>query len=176
MNELLINLAGPLRDWFLALGAGGLVLWTVLKILVIAVPVIVAVAFFLVFDLGVLVLNFYTSFRIAEDAVMINLSGRQRMLSQRTAKSVFQVEEAVRTDQDPKPALAELRQPAGEAEDEPGRDVERPEELLDHPRPGALERSEIADLGACGHRRAASVRNSPAAAASPRATCAAGRW
>ncbi len=72
--------------------------------------IIVAVAFFLVFDLGVLVLNFYTSFRIAEDAVMINLSGRQRMLSQRTAKSVFQVEEAVRTDQDPKPALAELRQ------------------------------------------------------------------
>ncbi|GAB2507344.1 NADH-quinone oxidoreductase subunit NuoH [Pseudoxanthomonas sangjuensis] len=50
MNELLINLAGPLRDWFLALGAGGLVLWTVLKILVIAVPVIVAVAFYVVWE------------------------------------------------------------------------------------------------------------------------------
>jgi len=71
--------------------------------------IVVAVAFFLVFDLGVLVLNFYTSFRIAEDAVMINLSGRQRMLSQRTAKAVFQVEEAVRAEHNPEPALKELR-------------------------------------------------------------------
>jgi two-component system chemotaxis sensor kinase CheA len=43
--------------------------------------IIIAVALFLLFDLGVLVLNFYTSFQIAQDAVGINLSGRQRMLS-----------------------------------------------------------------------------------------------
>jgi two-component system chemotaxis sensor kinase CheA len=52
------------------------------------------VAFFLLFDLGVLVLNFYTSFQIAQDAVGINLSGRQRMLSQRTAKAMLAVETA----------------------------------------------------------------------------------
>ncbi len=56
--------------------------------------IIVAVGFFLLFDLGVLVLNFYTSFQIAQDAVGINLSGRQRMLSQRTAKAMLAVEAA----------------------------------------------------------------------------------
>ncbi|HYW57565.1 MAG TPA: type IV pili methyl-accepting chemotaxis transducer N-terminal domain-containing protein [Polaromonas sp.] len=55
---------------------------------------IIAVGFFLLFDLGVLVLNFYTSFQIAEDAVGINLAGRQRMLSQRTAKALLSVEAA----------------------------------------------------------------------------------
>ncbi len=56
--------------------------------------IVVAVAFFLLFDLGVLVLNFYTSFQIAEDAVGINLAGRQRMLSQRTAKALLSVQAA----------------------------------------------------------------------------------
>ena len=56
--------------------------------------IIIAVGFFLLFDLGVLILNFYTSFQIAEDAVGINLSGRQRMLSQRTAKALLAVETA----------------------------------------------------------------------------------
>ncbi len=56
--------------------------------------IIIAVGFFLLFDLGVLILNFYTSFQIAEDAVGVNLSGRQRMLSQRTAKALLSVEAA----------------------------------------------------------------------------------
>jgi two-component system chemotaxis sensor kinase CheA len=56
--------------------------------------IIIAVALFLLFDLGVLVLNFYTSFQIAQDAVGINLAGRQRMLSQRTAKALLGVETA----------------------------------------------------------------------------------
>ena len=56
--------------------------------------IIIAVALFLLFDLGVLVLNFYTSFQITEDAVGVNLSGRQRMLSQRTAKALLSVEAA----------------------------------------------------------------------------------
>ncbi|MFT4257885.1 MAG: NADH-quinone oxidoreductase subunit NuoH [Pseudoxanthomonas sp.] len=50
MNELLLQLIGPLRDWFIGLGAGGLVLWTVLKILVIAMPVIICVAFYVVWE------------------------------------------------------------------------------------------------------------------------------
>ena len=48
--------------------------------------IIIAVAFFLLFDLGVLVLNFYTSFKIDQDTVAINLSGRQRYVSQRVAR------------------------------------------------------------------------------------------
>lgn len=56
--------------------------------------IIIAVGFFLLFDLGVLVLNFYTSFQIGQDAVGINLSGRQRMLSQRTAKALFSFDAA----------------------------------------------------------------------------------
>ncbi len=56
--------------------------------------IILAVALFLLLDLGVLVLNFYTSFQIAKDAVSVNLSGRQRMLTQRTAKALLTVEAA----------------------------------------------------------------------------------
>jgi signal transduction histidine kinase len=56
--------------------------------------IIIAVGFFLLFDLGVLILNFYTSFQIAEDALGVNLSGRQRMLSQRTAKALLSVDVA----------------------------------------------------------------------------------
>ena len=56
--------------------------------------IIFAVAFFLVFDMAVLVLNFYTSFQISEDAVGINLAGRQRMLSQRMAKAILGADSA----------------------------------------------------------------------------------
>ena len=50
MNELLINAVGPMREWFFGLGNFGIVLWLVLKILVVAVPVIVAVAFYVVWE------------------------------------------------------------------------------------------------------------------------------
>lgn len=48
-----------------------------------------AVALFLLFDLAVLVLNFYISFQISADAMAINLAGRQRMLSQRMTKELL---------------------------------------------------------------------------------------
>jgi two-component system, chemotaxis family, sensor kinase CheA len=57
--------------------------------------IIIAVGFFLLFDLAVLVLNFYVSFQIAEDAVSINLAGRQRMLTQRLSKALYASELAV---------------------------------------------------------------------------------
>lgn len=57
--------------------------------------ILIAVAFFLLFDLAVLVLNFYVSFQIAEDATSINLAGRQRMLTQRLSKSLFASELAL---------------------------------------------------------------------------------
>ncbi|MGB1111306.1 MAG: type IV pili methyl-accepting chemotaxis transducer N-terminal domain-containing protein, partial [Gammaproteobacteria bacterium] len=54
--------------------------------------IIISVALFLVFDMGVLVLNFFISAQIAEDAVAVNLAGRQRMLSQRTMKTLLLTE------------------------------------------------------------------------------------
>ena len=44
------QLFDPLRDWLLSLGDIGAVLWIVLKILAIAVPVIIAVAFYVVWE------------------------------------------------------------------------------------------------------------------------------
>lgn len=54
--------------------------------------IVLAVAFFLVFDLAVLVLNFYISYQISASAVSINLAGRQRMLSQRMTKALLTAE------------------------------------------------------------------------------------
>lgn len=51
-----------------------------------------AVALFLACDLGVLALNLAVSSRIAADAQAINLAGRQRMLSQRIAKTLFELQ------------------------------------------------------------------------------------
>lgn len=70
--------------------------------------IIVSIALFLVFDLGVLVLNFYISAEIRDDAVAVNLAGRQRMLSQRTVKTLLQVRNAVDNGQDASTAIAEL--------------------------------------------------------------------
>jgi len=71
--------------------------------------IIFAVAFFLLFDLGVLVLNFYTSFQIAEDALGVNLSGRQRMLSQRMTKALLAVDGARTRGQPADKDLEELK-------------------------------------------------------------------
>jgi two-component system chemotaxis sensor kinase CheA len=72
--------------------------------------IIIAVAFFLLFDLGVLVLNFYTSFKIDQDTVAINLAGRQRYVSQRIARTLLELDAARAAGQTYKPeTLAELR-------------------------------------------------------------------
>jgi two-component system chemotaxis sensor kinase CheA len=72
--------------------------------------IIIAVALFLIFDLGVLVLNFYTSFQIDQDTVAINLAGRQRYVSQRIARTLLELDAARATGQPYKrETLAELR-------------------------------------------------------------------
>ena len=72
--------------------------------------IIIAVAFFLLFDLGVLVLNFYTSFQIDQDTVAINLAGRQRYVSQRIARTLLELDAARAAGQAyRKDTLAELR-------------------------------------------------------------------
>ena len=48
---------------------------------------ILAIAAFVVLDLGVLAFNFQIARQVESDAVAINLAGRQRMLSQRVAKA-----------------------------------------------------------------------------------------
>jgi HPt (histidine-containing phosphotransfer) domain-containing protein len=70
--------------------------------------IVLAVAFFLVFDLAVLVLNFYISYQISESAVSINLAGRQRMLSQRMTKAVLIAQSDSRDDLPTEKTLAEL--------------------------------------------------------------------
>ena len=56
-----------------------------------------AITLFVVLDLGVLILNYYLSLRFQEDAISINLAGRQRMLSQRITKSLLVSLEASKT-------------------------------------------------------------------------------
>jgi NADH-quinone oxidoreductase subunit H len=50
MNLLMLDLVDPFRDWLLSFGVLGLLVWIVLKVLAIAVPVIVAVAFYVVWE------------------------------------------------------------------------------------------------------------------------------
>jgi len=71
--------------------------------------IVIAVGFFLLFDLGVLVLNFYTSYQIGQDAIGINLSGRQRMLSQRMTKALLSFDASVHQGQPSATDLEELR-------------------------------------------------------------------
>ncbi len=52
--------------------------------------IILAALVFLALDLSVLVLNFYNSYQISRDSVVINLAGRQRMLSQNITKSLLE--------------------------------------------------------------------------------------
>lgn len=52
----------------------------------------VAVLLFILLDLTVLLINFWIAYQVSNDAVAINLSGRQRMLTQRMTKSLLQLQ------------------------------------------------------------------------------------
>lgn len=54
--------------------------------------IVISIALFLLLDASVLLLNFYISFEISEDARAVNVAGRQRMLSQRMVKSLMNIQ------------------------------------------------------------------------------------
>ncbi len=61
--------------------------------------IFLSAALFLCFDLGVLIPNFLISSQLKEDAIVINLAGRQRMLSQKISKTILQLQIATQTAQ-----------------------------------------------------------------------------
>ena len=71
--------------------------------------IIISVALFLLLDASVLLFNFYVSFEIADDAMGVNLAGRQRMLSQRMAKTLFILDAPSTDSSEFKSAVAELQ-------------------------------------------------------------------
>jgi two-component system chemotaxis sensor kinase CheA len=72
--------------------------------------IVLSIALFLVFDLGVLILNFYVASTIAQDAVGVNLAGRQRMLSQRMVKALLETQLAVQAGDEAGKSLGELKE------------------------------------------------------------------
>ena len=52
---------------------------------------VISIALFIIFDLGVLILNFYTSGKIAAQTELINLAARQSTLSQQMSKATLYI-------------------------------------------------------------------------------------
>jgi two-component system, chemotaxis family, sensor kinase CheA len=69
---------------------------------------IIAITLFLLVIASVTVANFFIARQLDQDALSVNLSGRQRMLSQRIAKTIFQIESALAGGQSPVDAQKEL--------------------------------------------------------------------
>jgi two-component system, chemotaxis family, sensor kinase CheA len=69
---------------------------------------IIAITLFLLVIASVTIANFLIARDLDQDAISVNLSGRQRMLSQRTAKTVFQLSEQSAQGQDTGATLKEL--------------------------------------------------------------------
>ena len=67
-----------------------------------------AIGLFLLLDLAVLATTYWLSYQIAENAITINLAGRQRMLSQRMVKALLNLDRAI-DHQHRAEALTELR-------------------------------------------------------------------
>lgn len=71
--------------------------------------IIISIALFLVLDASVLIFNFYMSYQIASDAISVNIAGRQRMLSQRMTKSIFDIHSSLEDKSELERAVNELQ-------------------------------------------------------------------
>lgn len=70
---------------------------------------VVAIVLFIFFDFAALALNFWLSYKIEQQAISINLAGRQRMLSQRMVKVLLQIDNARKNGSDIQERLKELK-------------------------------------------------------------------
>lgn len=70
--------------------------------------IIISIVLFLILDASVLLMNFYISFEIADDAIGVNIAGRQRMLSQRMMKSLLDIKTSLGDDAEVGRAISEL--------------------------------------------------------------------
>lgn len=70
--------------------------------------ILISVGLFILLDASIMALNFYVSFEIADDAQGVNLAGRQRMLSQRIAKTLYVLSDTTTTPAERDAALKEL--------------------------------------------------------------------
>ena len=71
--------------------------------------IIISIILFLALDASVLGANFFMSFQIADDAIGVNVAGRQRMLSQRITKSLFDIQTSLGDEQELERSVGELR-------------------------------------------------------------------
>ncbi len=71
--------------------------------------IIIAIGLFIVLDLIVLAATLFLSHQILEDVATVNLAGRQRMLSQRIAKTIYAAEAEQSTAQTANGTLSELK-------------------------------------------------------------------
>lgn len=72
--------------------------------------IIFAITFFILFDVSVLGLNIFIGSEISKDAAAINLAGQMRMMSQRTVKSLYEIDLALENNSSLERPLMELRQ------------------------------------------------------------------
>lgn len=70
--------------------------------------ILIFAIFSLILELGVLISNFVISLEISQDALSINLSGRQRLLSQKMVKALLQIYVERQVGKDTKESLQEL--------------------------------------------------------------------
>ena len=71
--------------------------------------IVISIALFIVFDAGVLILNFYIANQFGRDAVQVNLAGRQRTQSQLVIKALLQTDNALGSGNYIDRPLAELK-------------------------------------------------------------------
>lgn len=72
--------------------------------------IVLSIALFIVFDLSILLMNFYISSELSKDAGVVNLAAQMRMMSQRMIKSLYEIDEALEENGNPQVPLTELKQ------------------------------------------------------------------